>query len=483
MARTVTEAARELGVFNEADVLVAGGGMAGVAAAVAAARAGARTVLLERNGCLGGVATSSPMASIGNRFMLADGTQVVQGLAGEVVDRLVAHGAASPNWRQHKCIPLDAERLKVVLFDLLDAAGVTVLTHSLACQPLLDGRRVRGVFFESKSGRLALLAGNTVDCTGEADLAHRAGATVHEHRASSTLLFKLANVDLDRFVSFLGEDPEGFPCGDDSVKDYPEFAARWRDDGVLFFPHHGGKRWRWLQRVMADAAYGELHDGRRWWGPADNIEAFGMYAFGRQGTVAINTGYFCFDRIEVGELSRFELLAQRFAYVAADFMTRHIPGFERARVEQIGTDLGLRGGRFIEGRSRLRRADFTGPASDRHCDDVIATGPISSGQPGERAGSLNSTCDIPFGSCVPVGLAGLLVGSGKSVDTEGGNWRINRGMSGCLVYGQACGAAAALASRAGTTADALPIRDLQRELLRQGVRLGAPARLAALGLG
>jgi glycine/D-amino acid oxidase-like deaminating enzyme len=487
MNETVSEEARDIALFDKTDVLVAGGGLAGFAAALSAARTGARTILLERNGCLGGVATATLMSSLGNRLTVADGAQVVHGIAGEVVDRLVAAGGASPRWRNHKAICMDSERLRVILIDLLEEAGVTTLTHAMACQPILEDREVKGCFFESKSGRLAIVAPNTVDCTGEADLAFRAGAEIVEHRASSSLLFKLRDVDIDRFLAFLGQDPEGFPQGMDGVRDYESCARLWREDGVFFFPHHGGKRWRWLQETLAKGGFGEWredsHGRRLWWKDIENIEALGMYTHRRDGTLHINTGYWCFDKIEIGALAKHELQAQQFAMAAADYMIRTIPGFEKARVEHVGVDLGLRGGRYVKGRTRLTTADFTGSRVSTFKDDVIATAPIMSGQFFTAAGvEPGSTCDIPFGSCVPNGVARLLVGSGKSVDAEGGNSRLYRGMSGCMVYGQATGTAAALAARRGIPAGDLPIRELQRELVKQGVRLGAPERLKALGL-
>jgi hypothetical protein len=251
---------------------------------------------------------------------------------------------------------------------------------------------------------------------------------------------------------------------------------------VFFFPHHGGKKWRWGQQMMDKVGYGEKKKNNRWLGPADNIDAFGMYTHRRDGTLVVNTGYYCFDRIEIGEFSDFELQAQQLCYYAADFLIRNVPGFENARVEHIGVDLGMRGGRFITGRSRLKTADLHGSKTNVHHDDVIATTGVESDMPGERPGALGATCDVPFGSCVPPGVGRLLVGSGKSVDTEGGNKRLYRGMSGCMVYGQATGTAAALAAKKGVAVGDLPVRDLQRELLRQGVRLGDAARLKELGL-
>ena len=485
-ADCVREPARDVPVFADVDVLVAGGGLAGCAAAVSAARAGARTILIERNGCLGGVATATMMGNIGNRFMVAERGSVVCGFASELVDRLVVAGAASPEWRRHKSIAMDGERLKVVLIEMLEEAGAEVLTHSMAALPIMTGAAVAGCFFESKSGRMAIRAANTVDCTGEADIAYRAGATVREHRFSSSLLYKLAGVDIDRFVDFVAEDPEAFPDGKDWVKDCEEFTTRWRQDGVLFFGHHAGRFWAPLQKMANRAGFGEERPEhghpQRWWGLAENIDAFGMYTHRDDGALVINTGYYCMDTVNVGELSAAELHAQRLCYYTADFLRENVPGFEHCHVEHIGVDLGLRGGRYIVGRSRLKVSDFRDAHHDTHCDDVIATAPMQSTRPGVRPGDLGLTCDIPFGSCVPVNISRLLVGSGKSVDTEGGQSRVYRGMSGCMVYGQATGASAALASRQGVACEALPLRDLQAELLRQGVRLGDNQRLAELGL-
>ena len=129
---TIHEPATNVPVLADTDVLVAGGGVAGCAAAYAAARAGAATILVERNGCLGGVATATYMANIGNRMMTGDGRRVIRGFAAEVIDRMVACGAASALWEDplvSGCV-IDSERLKVVLIEMLQEAGVRVFTHA-----------------------------------------------------------------------------------------------------------------------------------------------------------------------------------------------------------------------------------------------------------------------------------------------------------------------------------------------------------------
>jgi len=475
--QTIHESAREIPVLAEADVLVAGGGISGCAAALGAARAGARVILLERNGCLGGVATATLMANIGNHFLTWSGRQTLYGIAAEVVERLVAAGAASPRWR-HPAVPgctMDPERLKVILIEMLEAAGVTVLTHALAARPIMSGHRVCGCFLESKSGRQAVLATNTVDATGEIDLAYQAGADLVEHRGNCSLLFKVGGVDLDVFVAFLEQDPEGFPAGMDWVKDVQTFAANWRERGVFFFPHYGGKKWRFLRECIAQGEFTDCIP------PAFNLDVLGMYSFRGRGTVVINSNYYIFEGLDVRVLSQYETHAQKMCYYVADFLKRKVPGFEKSYVEHIGVDLGLRGARYIRGRAYLREEQMMNLKAPVYFDDVIAVGVAQTTADGWPHFS-DLTCDIPFGITVPQGVEHLLVGTGKAVSSDKEHKRIVRGMAYCMAIGQATGAAAALASRSGLSAGDVPIRDLQRELLRQGVWLGDRERLRQLGL-
>ncbi len=476
MQKAVREEARDIPVLEEVEVLVAGAGVAGCGAAVSAARAGARTLLMERNGCLGGVATATLMGNIGNRFLTASGKQVIHGFAGEVVDRLVEVGAASRHWRSREVpgVVMDSERLKIILIEMAEEAGVKVLTHTLAARPIVDDGVVRGVFCESKSGRQAVLAKAVVDASGEADLAYQAGARCRFVPGSGTILFKLANVDLDAFVEYLGQHPQGFPAGMDYVKDLETFQRNWRQRGILFFPHCGGSRLPLLQEAVARG------DLKKEIGPAFDIDAFGLYALSGNGCVVVNSNFYRISDLDVRNLSTFELHAQKICYYMADFMIRHVPGFSRAYVADVGVDLGIRVSRYLEGRATLASQDVARASAAVLADDVIGTTPINDPRPERTAFFRDFTCDIPFGITVPVGCDNLLVGSGKSVSTVSPG--MLRGMSTCMICGQAAGVASALAARSGVPSADVPVRELQRELLRQKAYLGEPERIAALGL-
>ncbi|MBM3187227.1 MAG: FAD-dependent oxidoreductase, partial [Chloroflexi bacterium] len=281
----VVEPARQIEVLDSADVIVAGGGVSGCAAALAAARTGARTLLLERNGTLGGVATAGLMANIGNLFMDRDGRMVISGIPREVIDRLVARRAASAAWasREVPGIVIDSEQLKIVLIEALQEAGVQVLTHALAARPLMDGQWVRGVYVESKVGRQVVRAKAVVDATGEADLAAQTGCPMRWTEGSASLEFKMGPVDLDALYQQFRRNPSTFPVGMDMVKGFAEFERNWVERGIFFFPHGGGTRWDILQDAVASGEF-STERGILW-----RLDAAGLYGLRGHGTVIVNS--------------------------------------------------------------------------------------------------------------------------------------------------------------------------------------------------
>jgi len=471
----VREPQREVDVLAEVDVLVAGAGVAGCAAAVAAARAGARTMLLERNGVLGGVATAGLMANIGNHYLDRDGRLTVHGVAKELIDRMVACGAASEHWasREVPGIVVDSEQLKVVLADMQREAGVRVLTHTLAARPFMQGEAVRGAFIESKAGRQAVLAKAVVDTTGEADLAAQTGCPMRWEEGSASVEFKMGRVDVEALYRHFKRHPETFPVGMDMVKGFAEFERNWTERGIFFFPHGGGQKWDIFQKAVQT---GEFEPRQ---GPLYGLDAVGLYGLRDRDTVIVNSNFCLVRSLDTEELSGLELLCQKACYYVADFMRRRVPGFQRAHIVQIGTDLGIRTSRGITGRATLTTETACSPEPARS-EDVIGCMAASAefSQTGEFFHP--HTFDIPYGILLPQGVKNLLVASGKSVSCQPQG--LVRGMCSCMVLGQAAGVASALAAREGTSPDALDVREVQRALIEQGAWLGEPQRLKALGL-
>ncbi|MFP4057293.1 MAG: FAD-dependent oxidoreductase [Candidatus Brocadiia bacterium] len=472
---TVREPERDIEVLDQVDVLVAGGGVAGCAAALGAARAGARTALVERNGVLGGVATAGLMANIGNMFLDREGRLVVGGAGREVVERLVARGAASPHWasREVPGVVIDSEQLKLLLGQMLREAGVTVLTHVLAARPVVEGSAVRGAFVESKRGRQAIVAKATVDCTGEADLAWQAGCPTRWSGGTASVEFKMGRVDLEALYQHFRRHPETFPVGMDMVKGFAEFERNWVDRGIFFFPHGGGRKWD----IFLDAIErGEFHPQRN---GLRGLHAAGLYGLRGLDQVVVNSNFWAVESLDPRAVGEAELACQEACAYVADFFRRRVPGFATAYISEIASDIGIRVSRGVEGEATLR-AEHTAASQPVRFPDAV--GGMAARASFEHGGEFFQphTFDIPYGILVPKVVDGLLVGSGKSVSCE--PQRLIRGMVGCMSCGQAAGAAAALAASSGVAPRQLEVRGLQKTLLDQGALLGDAARLEDLGL-
>jgi len=465
--KTYHEPARETPIAYDADVIVCGAGVSGCAAAISAARNGARVLLIERNGVLGGIATAGLMANIGNSFMTWDSRDVVKGIPREIVDRLVAEGGTKLGWHrpEQPGICFDPEIMKLVLADMIRESGVEVLLHALSVGVMKDENRLIGVIVESKSGRQAASAKNVIDATGESDIAFYAGAPCRSVASGGSLLFRLGNVDLERAVRWIGEHEDSFPNDSDGVKDYDTFARNWDEHGFFFFPHHGGKLFKPWNDAIERGEYSEK-DGD-WYA----LNAFGMYGIKGDGTVIINSNYLYFEGVDVRNFTKAELEGRRICHRTAEFLRKHLPGFENAVVIQTAEDWGQRRARLIEAEITLTKEDVE---SARVWDDVIGRCPHK--RPGEPPDGF----EIPFEIMVPKEVHGLLVASGKSVATEPPG--LIRGMSRCMTLGEAAGVAAALGAKKGISPDAVPIREIQKQLVSQGAYLGEPDRLRELGI-
>ena len=221
----IREDQRETEVYAEVDLVVCGGGSAGIAAALAAARIGRRVILVERYGFLGGMATAAGVNGLGGWQYDTDGRPLIRGIPMEIMRRLAANGGADQRWVQRLNDPevsreglpyifcgigcywihTHPEFMKLTLDEMTAEAGVHLLYHSLAVAPVMDGHTVRGVFVENKSGRQAILADAVIDCTGDGDIAARAGAEYDQGRPEDgafqpmSLIFTIGNANVEAF--------------------------------------------------------------------------------------------------------------------------------------------------------------------------------------------------------------------------------------------------------------------------------------------
>lgn len=469
---TIREAARELPVRGTWDVVVAGGGLGGIAAALAAARAGAKTLLVERNAFLGGVATAGMCCSIFNCYYTGRHEPGPTGIPVEIADRLAEATGYGRAWHRHKGhVIYDIEKAKLVFEDLLTAAGVTLLLGVPVAGAITEGGCVQGVIVESKAGREALLASCVVDATGDADVAAAAGAAMvapakapgHIH----SLCFVLGNVDVDAFLAYFREHPAEYPDYMDVDWTLAEALRQYHDCGTFLFPHGGGMQMTAFRQARADGALPPsigLHD---------TTDACQMHLLRQNRTAHVITGFTRFDGLDPDRLSRSIVDGRRMAFQVAAVYRRYIPGFAGAYVAGVAPNLGVRFSRRIDGPVLLTPA-MTAPGT-RVPDAVgrCVSYRHEVKHPGKGAWGVqvmtDDTFQVPLGCLVPKGLDGLLVGAGRSASTA--EFWLLRVMVTTMVVGQGAGVTAAVCARSRTQPRTVDLAAVQSELQRQGVCL------------
>jgi len=468
--RTIVETEKKIPVAEEVDVIVAGGGISGVAAALAAARSQASVLLIERGGFLGGVATAGLMSSMGNGFFAGEGRLVVRGIALEMVDRLVDKGGTSAGWRSPLTpkIPFDPEIFKLVLLEMVEEADIKLYLHTIVADAVASEDRLEGLIVESKSGREAILGKVVVDATGDADVAARSGSSFnYEPPGSNSLEFRMGNVDLQKTYEYFKQNPERFPSDMDAPRSFEEFEKNWLENGFFYYPHGGGRKPGSNMAVLVERAVGK-RDFSREKGIITGLDAFGMDGLAWNNTVIINSNFSRISDLNVREESKAELETRKSCFHVAEFLRKYVPGFERAFIIETAPDLGVRFTRWIVGEYTLTREETEKGAK---FGDAIGVG--STGFPGVPF-------EIPYRCIVPQKVEGLLVASGKSASTRPKG--LLRGMTTCIILGQAAGTAAAIAATTANLPRMLDIRKLQRSLARQDVYLGDENRLRELGV-
>lgn len=413
----IREPARDVPVLRHADVLVVGGGSAGVSAAVAAAREGAEVVLVERYGSLGGLATGGLIVLL---LTLDDGAgrQVIGGLCQETVDRLRARGGAfhppRAEWgrrdpelvaryrrwgllwgsarAQHRVrygVAYDPEVLRQVLFDLVGEAGVDLLLHMWGAAALVEDGRVRGVAFESKAGRRALLADVVVDATGDGDVFTSAGCAHESERVHPWLWFRIGGIpDVARAI----EQGGGFETP---------------NPGVVLYP----------------------------WGSAAGIDRK-------------------IDATDPRDLTRAEVECRRLVMDEFARLRAAVPELREAHLCNIATQLGITESRRLRGRFVLERAHMDRP----HPDAICITGHWT------RYGAVYA---IPYGSLLPRETRNLLA-AGRCISVDHRVHHATKEIPACMAVGQAAGIAAARAAASGCDVAEVDVRDLQRRIRAVG---------------
>jgi len=452
---------RDVPIVRNVDLLVVGGGPAGIAAAIGAARAGADTALVERYGFLGGAATAALVGPFMTSYSADGERQVIAGVFDELVRRMaeiggavhpgeIRAGAAEAGYYvfgHDHVTPFGPEALKLVAGEMVAESGIKLHLHTSFVEPLMEGRWLRGAIVHGKSGLQAIVARLVVDCTGDADVAYRAGAPMLPGREDGltqpmTMFFRVGNVDDDVIDAY--------------VEDHPE------ERGRLFHP--------FVERAKAAGDF-----------PIQRDKA-GIYRTQERGVWRVNTSRLQgLDGTSTADLTYAELEGRRQVQTLMRFFRSYLPGFENAVLLDTAAQIGVRETRRISGEYVLTTDDL---ASGHHFDDVVALGafPVdlhpAIGDGGgtdtglQRGFRTADVYEMPYRCLIPEDTEQLLV-AGRCISATREALAATRVMPTCFALGQAAGVAGALAVRDEVSVRDVAISSLQQVLVRQGAILAA----------
>ena len=452
--KKIAEPARSVDVVLETDVLVVGSGPGGLAAALAAARAGVRTALIDRNGCFGGNITQVGVE--GFAWYRHEQTVDCEGIGIEFETRAKAMGAAMPE-PQSLSHALDAEMFKWVADVLVAEAGVKPLLHRLGVAPIMENGAICGVLTESKAGREAILAKRVIDATGDADIATRAGAPVHktpkEKMLAASVMFSMSGVNKQRFIDSVKADPQTY--ADWSGNEEWDYETTGKED-KLFSPF---LRKPFKKALDAGIIPPYLHTIAGTWGSVTD-----------QGDLTyLNLVHIPqIDGTDPNDLAVGEIRGRREAIYAVAALRKFMPGCENAKLRNFGMTLGIRDTRKIDALYNLTATDVREQA---RFDDAIGIFPeFIDGYGILILPTTGRYWHVPYRALVPKGVGNLLV-AGRCIGGDNVSHASARNMMCCAVSGQGAGVAAAVSLQREERLDRLNIGAVQQELVRQGARI------------
>ncbi len=445
--KEIEEPSRSVPVMAETGVLVIGSGPAGLSAALASAREGVDTMLVERYGCFGGNITQAMVGTIA--WYRREKTIDAGGIGTEFESRAEKMGGTLDDPEGEGQL-LDTDMFKVVADRLVEEAGITPILHCHGVEPIVDGGAVKGVVTESKSGRQAILARRVVDATGDADLAFRAGARCRkeprERLMAVTTSFGCSGVDVAEFLEYVRQKPS-------RLGDWATTTSGKEDDLFSTWIAEPFDKAKEAGEIPADAVILGYWDGLTDAGEATNIN------------VAHTLGI---DSTDVWDLTRAEIDGRQKAIWALEALRKYTPGFEKARLRSFNSSLGTRESREIVGEYVLSEHDVKNQA---RFDDSIGIFPEFLDAHGTVImPTTGRYLQLPYRIILPQKVENLLV-AGRCVSADRIAFAATRQMMCCTVTGQGAGIAAAVSLEENVTCREVDIAKVQKALEHQGVRI------------
>ena len=447
MRNFVIEKEQQIPVYKETDVLVVGGGPSGLCAAVSAARAGSKVILMERYGYLGGMAT-------GGYVLLLDclddgkGNAVIKGLVEEMIERLRVYDGVieqpKESWgssRQEDILKwrrwgatggedkivryspvVDPEMMKCASNDMALEAGVDLLLHAWFSKAYVEDGVIKGAVFDSKSGRQSVLAKVVIDCTGDGDVLYTAGEEFRIGNLPLGLVFRVANIEPEKAEEYLAT----------------------RDNAKLV-----EEEIKKIDGVSGGYSFGELPMGFFMHGNVSNIVWFNTTMHG--------------SAVDIADLALVEVEIRKAMMRTMRYFKENVPGFENAVVIDTAPQVGTRSSRMLVGEHVITRKDLMEGVS--YEDVVVVAQP-----PYRRFDPCHALKQIPYRCFLPKTLKGLLV-AGRCMSGDFGAIEMLRVIPTVMLMGQACGIAAAMAVQNGIDIKEVDIKTLQNNIRAQNVYL------------
>lgn len=449
------EPARELKVRAEVDVLVVGGGPAGMMAAEAAARdKNLKVMLIEQRGYMGGNLTIGlPILS----FLGPKGNQVIKGAAQKFIDRMAAKGASSEHWpcKNHMSFTIiDPDQVKTVAWEIMDDAGVEVLLYVFVADTIVENGKVKGVVIESKAGREVILAKTVIDCTGDGDVAFRAGVECNKGDENGgmqppTLMFLMRGVEVQKLRDAICNEPEKY---DMDVMPTSQFRK---------------------EKFITVGLRGRILEAQQKGYKVPVSRTILITGLGADEIWVNMTRVSGVDSTDPVSYTKGEHDARQQMYEVIAYLRDFVPGFESAWLERSAAFMGIRESRVIVGKYVMTAQDIL---EQKQFEDAIAV----AGYPVDIHHAKGGDCTmlfcedaypIPYGVLVPEKIEGLLVaGRCSAMDHEA--MAATRVMSTCMALGEAAGNAARIAIADGVEVSAVDVTKVQQALIENGAFLG-----------
>jgi hypothetical protein len=454
----IEEEKKVLPVFASPEVLVVGAGPAGIGAAIAAARSGAKVMLIERYGFLGGnltIAMVNPMFT----FHDINGKQVIRGIAGELVDRLVAlkasHGHVSDlTFDNASMTPFDPEGMKYLLFQMVTEAKVELLLHTWAVNIQRDHNNVLSVIIENKSGRQAICPKVVIDCSADADIIALSGARFVKGREEDgamqpvSLFYRIGGINMAGLRHWMKNNR-------DLLKDAPTDEEIDSSEAIAFL---GLKA-----LVKKGMELGEF--------PKEAAPRILFYQLPIEGQVAVNaTRLQGIDGTNAADLTYAEIETRSQAWHITNFLKKYVGGFENAYIVDTGVQVGVRETRHIVGDYTLTEQDVL---TSKSFPDGIACGTFAIdihplvGEQQVFTGSGKAVYEIPYRCLLPEGLDNVLV-AGRSISATHTAFGSARVMATCMGIGQGAGVAAAQMIQNNLKSREVDVAVVRAQLVKDG---------------